>query len=58
MSGNANDAYAEAMLGCFEALCRTAFRPTRNKSRAEDLVQETCLRAWRSLAQLHRLPGV
>jgi RNA polymerase sigma-70 factor (ECF subfamily) len=58
MSGKANDGYAEAMLGCFEALYRTAFRLTGNKSQAEDLVQETYLRAWRSLTQLRGLSGV
>jgi RNA polymerase sigma-70 factor, ECF subfamily len=56
--GKDNDARAEAIIGCFEPLYRTAFRLTGNKAQAEDLVQETYLRAWRSLSQLHRLSGV
>jgi RNA polymerase sigma-70 factor, ECF subfamily len=58
MPGKENDARAEAILGCFEALHRTAYRLAGNKAQAEDLVQETYLRAWRSLSQLHDLSGV
>jgi RNA polymerase sigma-70 factor (ECF subfamily) len=57
MSGK-DDPHVDAILGCFEALYRTAFRLTGNKARAEDLIQETYLRAWRSLSQLHDLSGV
>ena len=53
-----NNASAGAILACFEALYRTAFRLTGNKAHAEDLVQETYLRAWRSLSQLHGRSGV
>src|SRR3989475_9984212 len=31
-----------------ESLCRAALRLTRNRTRAEALLQETFLRAWRS----------
>src|ERR1700737_1333615 len=58
MPGKENDARAEAIIGCFEPLYRTAFRLTGNKAQAEDLVQERYLRAWRSLSQLHGLSGV
>jgi RNA polymerase sigma-70 factor, ECF subfamily len=58
MPGKENDARAEAILGCFEALYRTAFRLAGDKAQAEDLVQETYLRAWRSLSQLRVLSGV
>jgi hypothetical protein len=37
-AGKENDARADAILGCFEALYRTAFRLTGNKAQAEDLV--------------------
>jgi RNA polymerase sigma-70 factor, ECF subfamily len=58
MPGKENDAREEALLGCFESLYRTALRLTDNKVQAEDLVQETYLRAWRSLSQLHGPSGV
>jgi RNA polymerase sigma-70 factor (ECF subfamily) len=53
MSGKDDAVRAEAIIGCLEALYRTAFRLAGNKAQAEDLVQETYLRAWRSRAQLH-----
>ena len=58
MSGKDNDAYSKALLQCFEALYRTAFRLSGNKLQAEDLVQETYLRAWRSRSQLQSASGV
>jgi len=58
MPGKENNAREEAMLSCFESIYRTAVRLTGNEVQAEDLVQETYLRAWRSLSQLHGLSGV
>ena len=58
MPGKENDDRAEAILACFEALHRAAFRLVGNKAQSEDLVQETYLRAWRSLSQLQGLSGV
>ena len=49
MPGKENDDRAEAILACFEALHRAAFRLVGNKAQSEDLVQETYLRAWRLL---------
>jgi RNA polymerase sigma-70 factor (ECF subfamily) len=57
MPGKENDDRAEAILACFEALHRAAFRLVGNKAQSEDLVQETYLRAWRSLSQLQSLSG-
>jgi len=58
MPGKENNAREEAILNCFESLYRTALRLTGNKVLAEDLVQETYLRAWRSISQMHGLSGV
>jgi RNA polymerase sigma-70 factor (ECF subfamily) len=58
MPGKENNAREEAMLSCFESIYRTAVRLTGNEVQAEDLVQETYLRAWRSLSQLRGLSGV
>lgn len=43
----------EALVQAYSAdLYRFAFWLCRNRSMAEDLVQETCLRAWRALSSL------
>jgi len=42
----------------FEALHRAAFRLTRGRHDAEDLVQEVCLRAYREIEKLHGLDSV
>lgn len=43
----------EAIVGPYlEALYRTAFRLTRSRDDAEDLVQEACLRAYDRMAEL------
>jgi RNA polymerase sigma-70 factor (ECF subfamily) len=58
MPAKEHNAREEAMLSCFESLYRTALRLTGHKAHAEDLVQETYLRAWRSISQLRGLSGV
>lgn len=58
MLGNEKDAQEKAILGCMEALYRTAFRLVGTKAQAEDLVQETYLRAWRSHSQLRGVSDV
>ena len=41
-----------------EAVYRAAFRLVRNKADADDLVQETCIRAIQQLADLHESQSV
>ncbi len=49
--------YTELIERCLEPLHRTALRLTGNAAEAEDLVQETCLRAYRAWAQLREPAG-
>jgi RNA polymerase sigma-70 factor (ECF subfamily) len=49
--------YAELIERCLDPLHRTAFRLTGNGAEAEDLVQETCIRAYRAWAQLREPAG-
>jgi RNA polymerase sigma-70 factor (ECF subfamily) len=49
--------YAELIERCVDSLHRTAMRLTGNPSEAEDLVQETCLRAYRAWPQLREREG-
>ena len=49
--------YAELIERCLDSLHRTAFRLTGNAAEAEDLVQETCVRAYRAWAQLREPAG-
>lgn len=49
--------YAELIERCLDPLHRTALRLTGNPADAEDLVQETCVRAWRAWAQLREPAG-
>ncbi len=49
--------YAELIERCLDPLHRTALRLTGNPTDAEDLVQETCIRAWRAWAQLREPAG-
>jgi len=49
--------YTELIERCLEPLHRTALRLTGNAAEAEDLVQETCLRAYRAWAQLRETAG-
>ena len=50
-------AFSELIAAQFDPLYRTALRLTGNVSDAEDLVQETCLRAHRAWAQLRERAG-
>lgn len=49
--------YTELIERCLESLHRTAFRLTGNAAEAEDLVQETCVRAYRAWEQLREPAG-
>jgi RNA polymerase sigma-70 factor (ECF subfamily) len=49
--------YTELIKRCLDPLHRTAFRLTENTAEAEDLVQETCIRAYRAWAQLREPAG-
>lgn len=53
--------FEERALVHLDALYRTALRLTRNRAEAEDVVQDTCLRAFRKIPPIqarHQLPGV
>jgi RNA polymerase sigma factor (sigma-70 family) len=53
--GNASTRrFTEILAPHFDALYRTAFRLTRNRQDAEDLVQEACLRAYSQLSSLEQ----
>lgn len=47
-------AYEALIRPCVDALYRTALRMTGNNHEAEDLVQETCLRAYSAFGQFQR----
>lgn len=52
-TGGDRAAFEREALPHMDALYRTALRMARNQSDAEDLVQETYLKAWRSFDQFH-----
>lgn len=52
--GDPRDGFAEQALPMLDQLHRAAWRYTRNHADAEDLVQETMLKAYRSFGQFSR----
>lgn len=51
MSNSAIRHFSKLIEPHLDALFRTAFRLTRNRSDAQDLVQETCVRAFQHIAE-------
>ncbi|GAB4420679.1 MAG: hypothetical protein OHK0032_16420 [Thermodesulfovibrionales bacterium] len=45
--------YTELIEPYLDSLWFTAMRLTKNRQDAEDLVQETCMKAWENLDSLH-----
>lgn len=58
MPGNDNKRFCALIEPHLDALFRAAFRLVRNRADAEDLVQDTCLRACARLHELRESAGV
>jgi len=54
-TGAARRSFERLVRPHYEVLYRAAFRFTASRQDAEDLVQETCLRAWRNVARVAEL---
>jgi RNA polymerase sigma-70 factor (ECF subfamily) len=58
MPGNNNKRFSDLIEPHLDALFRAAYRLVRNRADAEDLVQETCVRAFERLDEIKESGGV